>query len=108
MILNKEQILSELKLRTEEVQLVSGSVLMSELSAADYFDLYASLSEGGEIDTVGFSQALVARCVVDEQGQHLFDQSETELLHKGSFTVFEKLSAAARRLNGLGKSAIKN
>jgi hypothetical protein len=106
MVLDREALLQAMELKTERVQIGDGEVIITEIGAADYIALYSdpALQTDGAVDMAKFSPALVARSVIDEQGNRIFTDEDIAAIGKGSVSVFEKLAATARRLNGLSGS----
>ena len=106
-MLDKKAIFGEMKLKTRIVPLKTGTVLISELPADKYLEMLETCStvdkvnkdaEGNpkvEIDMKKFNPALVAYCVVDENGDRIFDDSDIELMAKSSTSVFNKMATAA-------------
>lgn len=111
MALDKSAILAALKPQTEEVEIPGGTVIVSQISATDYINLWTDPTmkgDGGEVDMAKFTPRLVAACVVDEAGNRIFTDEEADLLGKGASKPFAILADAARRLNGLSGEETKN
>ena len=120
-VLNRAELLNELRLATESVDLGNGKqVIVSEIGAEDFIRLWTRPEyqvETGEekdgkpvttVDMAKFTPALVACSVGDEQGQRLFSDDDIKLLARGAQGPFMKLSDAARRLNGMAGGETKN
>lgn len=102
---DKESLLNEVKLNTETVTIGGRGVILTEVSAAEYMDIYNSpeaKNEKGEWDGTRFTSLLVTRCIVDGKGQRMYDDADADKFRNGSTAVYTKLAAAVRRLNGLG------
>ncbi|MCK5608423.1 hypothetical protein KAR91_41465 [Candidatus Pacearchaeota archaeon] len=107
-VLNKAELLDEMKLKTEKVQLSKGVVYASEIPAEEYMDLmeFAAVendekAKAGEVDMKKFNPALVAYSIVNAKGERLFSMDDIDALSKASTSVFNKLSTAAKRVNEL-------
>lgn len=110
-VLNKAEIFGELELATETVQLKNGTVIVSEIGAADYIKIWtdpANKNEDGILDMSRFTPALVAACIVDESGNRIFDSADVAKLARSANGPFMKLSEVASRLNGLSGEVVKN
>lgn len=110
MVLDKSALLSALKLKTEEVEIDGGTVIVSEIGAADYIKLWTDPSNqtDGEIDMVKFTPALLACTIVDQDGKRIFSNDDISELSRSAHAPFLKIAEAAKRLNGLSGSEIKN
>lgn len=111
MILDRAALDKELKLKTEEVPVGSGKVLVTEVTALEYMEVYdseAAKNDKGDPDGSKFTAALAVRCIVDKKGQRLYGDNEADLLRNGSSSVYTKLILAVKRVNGLGVDPIKN
>lgn len=110
-MLNKEELISAMSLKTAEVGLPEGTVLISEISANDYLDMCdLSKMEGVDADDNGviqldmkkFNPAVLVYCVVDAEGNRIFDKGDMEFLSaKAAQGPFMKLVQKAKELNGL-------
>lgn len=111
-MLNKAELLNEMRLKTEIVELDGGEVMVSEIGAADYIRLWSENqlagATDGSIDMAKFTPALVALSVVDDKGNRIFSDDDVALLSRSSHGPFLKLAAAARKVNGLTGDAVKN
>lgn len=108
MALDRNSLINLLALKKETVTLPEGEVIVSEIGAADYIRLWtdpANQGEDGKADMAKFTPALVARCLVDANGDRLFSDADAEMLGKSAIGPFNALAAAARRLNGLSGEA---
>lgn len=111
MILDRAALDKELKLKTEEVPVGSGKVLVTEVTALEYMEVYdseAAKNDKGEFDGSKFAAALAVRCIVDKNGKRLYSDDEAGVLRNGSSAIYTKLVLAVKRLNGLGAEPAKN
>lgn len=110
MALDKAAILKAMALKTERIRVEGGEVIMSEISADDYMDAFNNpLSKtDGEYDGTKFTALLVTRCIVNEKGQRVFDDTDIDVIRNGSSRVYTALVKAAQRLNGLSGDETKN
>ena len=108
-VLSKAELLGEMKLKREKVQIGNGIVYASEIPATDYMDLMESSTPMDEkdsskdyrVDMKKFNPALVVYSIVNGKGERLFSMDDVEMISKSSTSVFNKLSEAAKRMNGL-------
>jgi hypothetical protein len=75
--------------------------MLESCSVVDHEKKDADGNPKVEIDMKKFTPALVAYCVVDENGDRIFDNSDIDRISKSSTSVFKKMSVAAQKLNGL-------
>ena len=111
MALNREELLGELKLKTEVVTLDDGSeVIVSEIGATDYINLWTSeaYSTEDKVDMAKFTPALIAYSVVDDQGRRLFSDEDILSLGRSANGPFFKIAQVAKKLNGLSGEPAKN
>ena len=102
-LLDKSGLLAAMAAQTVDVPLPSGLVRIRSITAADRIMLgQKAQGADGKLDTVQYSGALVAACVVDEAGQRLFTDDEIGQIMAGSAAVFEQLYDAAQTINGMG------
>ena len=102
--LQKLDILTMGRLKTETVEVEGGQVLVSEIGAADSFALFSdpdNQDENKNIRMATFGPKLVAMCVVDDDGNRLFSNEEAPALARLHPVLFGKLVNAAMRVNGL-------
>jgi len=111
MALDKAAILAELQLQTERIPFGAGEVIVSEISAPEYLDIYnspLSQNDAGEFDGTKFTALLTARCIVDEEGKRVFDDADADAIKSGASARYRKLVDAVNRINGLGGDTVKN
>lgn len=110
MVLNRESILNapDLKREVVEVPEWGGSVIISELSAADRLKFGASASD--ESDERIFVAKALTWFIVDEGGDRIFCEDDTDLLAGKSLLVLKRLWGIASKLSTLDADgeAIKN
>lgn len=110
-MLNKEELMGAMSLKTAEVELPEGVVLVSEISAGKYLDMCDLSKLDGEevgedgtmqLDMKKFNPAILVYCVVDAEGNRIFDENDMEFLStKAAQVPFMKLVQRAKELNGL-------
>jgi len=111
-VLNKAELLDEMKLKSEKIQLTNGVVYASEIPATDYMDLmeFSAIEDdendedakkAGKVDMKKFNPALVAYSIVNAKGERLFSMDDVDVISKSSTAVFNKLAESAKRMNGL-------
>lgn len=111
MILNRDQVLKALELKTEKISLGEGEVIVTELSASDFTDLYSSPAvqdDQGNVDIKKFTPALVSMCIVGEDGKRIFSTEDISLFQQAGAGELYKISSVARRLNGMTGDEAKN
>lgn len=110
MVLNRDSILNALDLQREAVEVPEwgGSVIITELSAADRLKFGAAM--GGEEDQQVFVAKALIWFIVDEGGDRVFTETDAEILAGKSLPVLQRLWDVAARLNALktDEDATKN
>src|SRR5437762_3211992 len=110
MRLSRDDILKAEDLGTEEVDLsdlpgYAGSVLVRGMSGRerDEFEVSMTVRHGKEMvqDFANTRAKLVARCVVDEDGQRLFTTADVDALGEKSGAAIDRIFGVASRLSGL-------
>ena len=98
-LLSKEQILSNNKLKYEDVEAWGGVVRVSVMSgkAKDMFE--QTVNNNGIVDIRNIRAKLAAATIVDEQGNLLFSEKDIEALGLLSCDDLDKIAAVAQRLN---------
>lgn len=103
-MLTKEQILQADDLPTETIPVPEwgGDVIVKTLKASelDRWEQETTNSKGRDRVIENVRARLVAKCIVDEQGNRLFDKSEVVLLGKKSAKVLDRLFDICMKLNG--------
>ena len=107
-VLKKLDILSMGRLKTTTITVDGGDIIISELAAADSYSLFADKAnqdDSGNLQMSTFGPALVARCVVDDEGQRLFADEEAGQLARLRPELFGPLLVACMDINGLSGAA---
>lgn len=113
-ITEKNAFLDQAKLKKELVDIGDGhQVFITELEATTFYPIwldpeYAAEGGGGAVDLRKIIPALLARSIVDEEGNRLFADEDAADLAKISPSTYFPLSEAVRRLNGISGVEAKN
>jgi len=110
-LLDKNALIQALRLKTEEVKLEDGHILVTEIPAAEYMEICNNPNvkdAAGDTDGQAFMALLSAHCIVDESGCRVFEDNEAGLLANASPAAYARVLAAVQRLNGLGDDTRKN
>jgi hypothetical protein len=101
-MLNKEQILSAVDLKVQEVEVPEwgGAVLVQALGSADYEEV-KEITRGGK----NLRGQIMVRCIVDEKRNPLFILEEAEALGGKNYDVLDRLTDVVLELSGLGEYA---
>lgn len=79
-----------------------GEVLLQVPTVADFEAWNTSrINESGEFESVGARSSLVAICLVDERGERLFSDAESDELAKKSWAVIDRLFEKCKQLAGV-------
>ena len=114
MVLDRNGLLNNSRLKSEIVKLDEGEVVITELSGPDYMKLYTDpanrkMVDGVETMEMGrFQAALIVYGAVDEKNERIFKDEDIEAVMRMSNTVFFKLAEAARKVNGMTGEESKN
>jgi len=113
MVLDKNSILNANDLKRETVPCPEwgGDVIIQELGAIDRDRLWPCLLDAdGKNDPVNVSGKVLVRCIVGEDGERLFADTDAETLGKRSPKVLDRLFKVAEKLIVLkvDEAAIKN
>jgi hypothetical protein len=86
-----------------------GDVYISTMTASDrdsYEMSVANIQASGKVKATmqNIRAKLVGRCLVDEDGKRLFDESKIEELGKKSAKVLDRLFDIASKLNGINEA----
>lgn len=82
-VLSREEILAAKDIKTVEVEVPEwgGAVTVKPLTAAERDEFEASVAdEEGNVERANFRAKLVARCLVDAEGQRLFTDGDIAAL----------------------------
>ena len=110
MRLSRDDILKAEDLGAEEVDLsgipgYNGTVLVRGLTGRerDEFEASIMVRHAGKLvqDFANTRAKLVAKCVVDDDGQRMFTDADAAALGEKSSAVIDRLFAVAARLSGL-------
>lgn len=113
MILDKAAILGRVDLKQETVAVPEwyGDVILREMTGAERDDFEASMFVGqGKMRKQNLSNLrarMLARCIIDEDGNRLFSDAEIDALGGKSASALDRLFAVAQRLNGLGNADVE-
>jgi len=101
MALSKDQILGAVDFKYEEIEVPEwgGSVRLRGLSAAERDEFEASV--GVTQDLTNMRARLVVNCLIDEDGNRLFKNSEAKALGEKNATVMNRLFDKCRELSGM-------
>lgn len=109
-MLDRATILTKRELAVETVNVPEwgGDVFVAQLSQAD-IDAWESncVDANGHPIVANVKAALVARCVVDEQRQRMFNDGDVEELRKQPASAIERVFRVARRLNLVGTEFVE-
>lgn len=112
-ILNKEQIIAANDITTEVVSAKEwgGDVIIKVMTGSERDAFEASVFEQKGKDLQrnlnNLRAKLVARCLVGEDGNRLFNDKEIDLVGRKSAKVLDKLYEVAVKLNGIGAKEIE-
>lgn len=109
--LTKEQILGADDVAREAVEVPEwgGKVFVSEMTAASRMEWELDVFDGeGKPLTDNWQVKLVARCVVDKNGNRLFSADDIEALGRKSKDAIRRLYDKANALNGFGEGAAQD
>lgn len=108
-MLTKEQILSceDLKQETVKVPEWNGEVLVKGLMAEERDRFEASMIQGGQTTTSNIRAKLAALTIIDENGNHIFDDKDVVVLGKKSGAALDRVFEAASRLSGIAKGDVE-
>lgn len=123
-VLSKEGLTKEAKLKTREVPLESGAVvLVSEIPQTEYEAVYKAeknkkLNEAGEsiLDSEGeperdyhkITTDMIIASVVNEDGSKMFDESDFDLVAGYSRDVRDKIFSGFLKVNGVDVESKKS
>lgn len=115
-LLNKQTILQVEDLPTQDVKVPEwgGTVRIRGLSgdqASKFSKKLVKIGPDGKPQVLqldNFMAELLALTIVDENGEHVFNQADVEALGKKSAAVLKRLSDIAASLSGLGDEAARD
>jgi hypothetical protein len=113
MRLSRDDVLKAEDITAEEVDVPEwgGSVLVRGLTGRerDEFEVSMTVRHGGQMvqDFANLRARLVARCIVDEDGQRLFTDSDVAALGEKSAAAIDRVFTVASQLSGLGEKDVE-
>lgn len=113
MPLSKDQIVAaeDREVRSVPVPEWGGEVLLKTMTGTDRNAYENSLIRmQGDVAVPNMANAsakLLARCLVDEDGERLFSEAEIHELGQKSASVLSRLSEVAQEMNGLTEQAVE-
>ncbi len=114
MLLGKDDILKRTDFPSEDIDVPEwgGTVRVQGMSGKDRdaFEAQVVIFRGGRDagrDLRNFRARLVAKCVVDEDGNRLFTDADIEALGELSAMALERVFEVALRLNGMSEEDVK-
>lgn len=114
MRLTKEQIITASDLPTEDVSVPEwgGTVGVRGMSVAQRAAWADSVQVTGpdgkkSVDTSRFQAALVAACVIGDDGHPVFETADVAILAGKSASAMQRVFDVAQRLCGMGDSAVE-
>ena len=112
-LLSKDQIIavSDVIFETVEVSEWGGSVRVRGLTGTERDAFEDSVLQGKgknrDINLTNFRAKLVARSMVDEEGNRLFSDQEAGLLGKKSAAALQRVFDVAKRLSGMSDEDVE-
>lgn len=110
-MLTRAQILAANDRRTEVVAVPEwgGDVTVAEMTGAqrDAWEQSLVAKAGGGVDISNVRARLVARCIVDAEGQRLFSDEDAEALGAKSGAALDRVAKVCQRLNGLSDGDVE-
>lgn len=96
---------NDLKSETIEVPEWGGSVTIRRMTGGERdayeADIFESKGSQLQLKRENFRAKLIARCLVDDNGERMFSDGEIAVLSKKSAAALDRLFAACQRLNGM-------
>jgi hypothetical protein len=96
---------NDLKSETIEVPEWGGSVTIRRMTGGERdayeADIFESKGSQLQLKRENFRAKLIARCLVDDNGERMFSDGEIAALSKKSAAALDRLFAACQRLNGM-------
>lgn len=111
--LTKEQILTAQDIQREEVDVPEwgGKVLVQGLTGQERDAFEASMIKGkgknAEVNLANLRAKLVARSVINADGQRLFTDDEIPVLAKKSAAALDRVYSVAQRLSGISAEDVE-
>jgi hypothetical protein len=106
--LNREKLLAaKIEVPSEKVDCpeLGGSLIVRGMTGKEQSAFLKALRkkvDGGKVivDEENFNARLIVACLVDEKGTRILTDDEFNIVQSWPGSVFQKLAAAAQRLNG--------
>lgn len=96
---------NDLKSEVIEVPEWGGSVTIRRMTGGERdayeADIFESKGTQLQLKRENFRAKLIARCLVDDNGERMFSDGEIAALSKKSAAALDRLFAACQRLNGM-------
>jgi len=96
---------NDLKSEVIEVPEWGGSVTIRRMTGGERdayeADIFESKGSQLQLKRENFRAKLIARCLVDDNGERMFSDGEIAALSKKSAAALDRLFAACQRLNGM-------
>ncbi|MDD5533904.1 MAG: hypothetical protein PHC52_14010 [Syntrophales bacterium] len=96
---------NDLKSEVIEVPEWGGSVTIRRMTGGERdayeADIFESKGAQLQLKRENFRAKLIARCLVDDNGERMFSDGEIAALSKKSAAALDRLFAACQRLNGM-------
>lgn len=106
-LLTKDQILAADDRPKERIKAWGGEVLVSTMTGFDRDQFEAGIvGKNGGQNLQNIRARLVALCLVDEEGNRLFDDADIVKLGKKSAAELDRVFAVAQRLNRLSNADV--
>jgi hypothetical protein len=108
-VLTRESFKPYALLKRERVEIpeLNDFVYVRELSAGEALEFREKISDGQKFESLVLP--MLAKVIVDEKGQQIFNPSDTDLIGKSfPLHVMEAIAAKAQQLSGLGVTPEKN
>lgn len=108
-MLTRDQILAaqDRKMKVMKVQEWGGEVIVMTMDGEGRDAFESSLMSNGKRDLKNFRAKLLAFCLVDEQGNRLFTESDINALGKKNAGVLDRLVNAATELNKMSEADVE-
>lgn len=108
-LLDRAAIIAANDLKREEVDVPEwgGTVVVRELTAKERDTFFEWVRKNGDNAFSDFRVRAVRLSLIDEQGNHLFDEADEPGLASKSTAVIDRLFEAASRLSGLQQKDVE-
>jgi hypothetical protein len=103
--LNREKLLKakvDVPRETVDLPEFKGSVIIKGLTGKEQSAFHKLIrTKGAQVDEETFTAKLVVLCMVDDKGERMLKDHEWELVYDWPTSVYNRITAAAMRVNGL-------